>query len=110
MMIRSLQTSVSQCFFNPTLTPIHFGFSGQEPLQRARLHGGEKPRLDLGRISEHLTLSFTVGTPDGNTPFSRLAVGFTFRLASSTPTTAQNSLGMLAVQPAIGFFLSAAED
>lgn len=71
--IRSPQTSLSQCSFNPTLIPIHFGFSGQELLQRARLHGGEKARLDLGRISEHSPLSFTLGTQDGNIPFSGFA-------------------------------------
>ncbi|KAI1236378.1 hypothetical protein IHE44_0001667 [Lamprotornis superbus] len=38
----------------------------QVPLQRARLRGGEKARLDSGRISEDLPLSFTVGTKDGN--------------------------------------------
>lgn len=109
--IRSPQTSLSQCSFNPTLIPIHFGFSGQELLQRVRLHGGEKARLDLGRISEHSPLSFTLGTQDGNIPFSGFA-GWLYIQAGQLHTSYSSDFfgDALEMQPAIGFFLSAAED
>lgn len=110
MVIRSPWTSLSQCSFNTTLIPIYFGFSGQEPLQRARLRGSEKARLDLGRISEHLPLSFTVGTKDGNAPFSRLA-GWLYIQAGQLHTNyISDFFGDTCCAVSNRVFLSAAED
>lgn len=111
MVIRSPQTCLSQCSFNPTLIPIHFGFSGQEPLQRARLHGDEKAKLDLGRISEHLPLSFAVGTQDGNIPFFQLAGWFYIQAGQLHTNYISEFFGGACCAASNRFvFLSAAED